>query len=278
MTAPGPLPATPSAARDRPPRDAGGAALQRDAARDLAGAAAALALLASALAAGGGLGLDFLLKALLVYSACAWLVWRGLGAPAAGPEPHPHRRFGAANRVTLARLALAALLAALVGEPMLQPPLTASPAEAAAWLIVIVAALAAVLDAVDGPLARRNGMASAFGARFDMETDAGFTLVLSALVLQAGQAGPWVLAAGLMRYAFVAAARPWPWLAGALPPSRRRQAVCVLQIATLIACLAPVVPPAVASVGAAAGLALLAASFALDVRTLARARRPVPET
>src|SRR5690606_2321149 len=129
--------------------------------------------------------------------------------------PHPHPRWGTANRITLARLAGMALLAALLGESLPEPPARTG------WWLFGFAGGVALLDAVDGAFARREGLASRFGARFDMETDAAFTLVLSALVLQAGQAGPWVLASGLMRYAFVAAAALWPWLAAPLPPSRR---------------------------------------------------------
>ncbi|HSQ72114.1 MAG TPA: CDP-alcohol phosphatidyltransferase family protein [Rubrivivax sp.] len=245
-------------------------ALRRQAVRELSAAAIGVALAGSAFAAAAGLGPNYVLKALLACIAGAWLVARALGR-----GTHPHAHFGAANRVTLVRMALAALLFALLGESLPRPPLAAMPQ---AWWIVAVATLAALLDAVDGSLARRNGLASAFGARFDMETDAALTLVLCALVLQAGQAGPWVLAAGLMRYAFVAAARAWPWLAAPLAPSRRRQTVCVVQITTLFVCLAPVVPSAQASVLAAASVALLAASFAIDVHTLARARRPELET
>jgi hypothetical protein len=51
-----------------------------------------------------------------------------------------------------------------------------------------------------------------------------------------------------------------------------------VQITTLIVCLGPVVPPAPASVLAATSVALLAASFAVDVRRLAHARRPNLET
>ena len=52
----------------------------------------------------------------------------------------------------------------------------------------------------------RGGSAwtSAFGARFDMETDAATVFGLSLLVWLCDQAGPWVLAIGLMRYIFVA--------------------------------------------------------------------------
>jgi len=239
-------------------------ALKADAARELAASVALSALAAGVLGVVAGLGADYVAKALLLQGALAWLVWHGLFVRPAAPS-HPHARFGAANRVTLARLCVAALLAALLGEHL--------SSATAWWAVVAVATLSALLDAVDGPLARRTGLASAFGARFDMETDALFTLVLCALVLQAGQAGAWVLASGLMRYAFLAAARPWPWLAGTLPPSRRRQAVCVAQIAALIACLAPIVPPALASALAAGSLALLTMSFGIDVRYLARHRR-----
>ena len=75
-----------------------------------------------------------------------------------------------------------------------------------------------------------------------------------------------------MRYAFVAAARVWPWLAAPLAPSRRRQTVCVVQITTLIVCLGPIVPPALAAALAAASLAALTLSFAVDLRYLARTR------
>lgn len=243
--------------------------LRHDTARDLTVAAALVGVLASALGAAGGLGIDYTAKAWLVYGLGAWLVWRGLPA-------HPHPRFGPANRVTLFRLASMALLAALVGETLPRPPLPSMAP--AAWWLVVIATATALLDAVDGALARRSGLASAFGARFDMETDAAFTLVLCALVLQAGQAGPWVLASGLMRYAFVAASRPWPWLAGALPPSKRRQTVCVVQITALIICLGPIVPPWLATSLAAFSLALLTLSFAIDVRTLARQRPTSTET
>jgi phosphatidylglycerophosphate synthase len=248
------------------PQGMGGAALRRDAARDLAVVACAVLLLALAFARAAGLGLDYPLKVLLCLGLGVWLVWQAL-------HTHPHARFGPANRVTLARLGAASLLAALVGEALPRPPLAAMPV--AAWGLVVVATATALLDALDGALARRSGLASAFGARFDMETDAAFTLVLCALVLQAGQAGPWVLASGLMRYAFVAAARAWPWLAGALPPSRRRQTVCVVQITTLIVCLGPIVPPPLAAGLAGISLVLLTLSFAIDVRTLAR-QRPTP--
>ncbi len=265
MKAAGSPPFTPQPRQDMADRQG----LAKDAARDLVAVAALVLLVALAMASGAGLGWDYAARALLVFAIGAWLVWRALAA-------HPHARFGSANRVTLSRLGAMALMAALVGEAFPRAPLDTM--QAAAWALVIAATLTALLDAVDGALARRSGLASAFGARFDMETDAAFTLVLCALVVQAGQASVWILASGLMRYAFVAAAFAWPWLSGPLPPSKRRQTVCVVQITTLIVCLGPIVPPLLASALAAVSLALLTLSFAIDVRTLARQRPTPPET
>ena len=184
----------------------------------------------------------------------------------------PGRPFGSANRVTLVRLALAMLLAAAL-VPAAVGVQIASQVPLLAWGLVCLAAVGALLDAVDGPLARRLGTASAYGARFDMEADAWFTLVLCALAWQLDRAGAWVLASGLMRYAFVAAAWALPWLAQPLPPSRRRQVVCAVQIVALIVALAPVWPRSASSAICAFGLALLAASFAADVVRLGRIER-----
>ncbi len=246
-------------------------ALRLQAARALAGAGLALLLAAGGIGLWGGLGLDYPLKALLAYALGAALVWRGLALGG-----HPHRRFGAANRVTLGRLAGMALVAALLGEAVPAAPPSAQPG--GGWALIAWATVVALLDALDGTLARRQGLASPFGARFDMETDAAFLLALSALVWQAGQAGPWVLASGLMRYAFVAAAACWPWRGGPLPPSVRRQAVCVAQITALIVCLGPSVPAPLASALAAGALLLLGASFGTDIVYLARQRAAAPET
>ncbi len=177
---------------------------------------------------------------------------------------HPFLRVGPANLVTGTR----ALLVALLGGAALD-----SAGVGGGWWVVGTATVAASLDLADGWLARRTGLSSAFGARFDMETDALLILVLSTLVWRHGLTGPWVLASGLMRYAFVAAALVLPWMNLALPPSRRRQAVCVLQIAALTVALAPITPPPAALALAAGSLALLTWSFWVDVAWLFAARR-----
>jgi phosphatidylglycerophosphate synthase len=172
-------------------------------------------------------------------------------------------RFGLANQVTLARAALIALLIGLLGEPI---------GFGQAWYALGVATVAACLDCVDGKVARRRGEVSRFGARFDMETDALLIAVLSLLVWQLGKAGAWILLAGAMRYLFVGAACLVSWLERPLPHSRRRQTVCVVQVVALIVCLAPIIGPAVGKVTAFASLALLLASFGIDVAWLAQRR------
>jgi phosphatidylglycerophosphate synthase len=171
-------------------------------------------------------------------------------------QHHPFARFGAANQITTLRAILVALVAGLVGEPRL-----------AAVAVAAVGASIAVtlLDGVDGWLARRDGIASRFGARFDMEIDALLILALSVLAWRHDKAGAWVVLSGVLRYAFVAAGAVTPWLRGALPPSRRRQTICVIQIAALTLVMLPAVQPPPSTLIAAVALGALAASFLIDI-------------
>ncbi|MDT8857861.1 CDP-alcohol phosphatidyltransferase family protein [Paracoccaceae bacterium Fryx2] len=192
-----------------------------------------------------------------------------LAAAAAGMRAHyPHARAGLCNMVTQTRAALAAVLAV----PLVTPGLLAQEA-GLAWGLAGLAAVALALDGVDGWLARRSGLASGFGARFDMEVDAALALVLSVLALQGGKAGVWVLALGVARYGFVVAGWMLPWLDRPLPERFSRKMVCVVQIAVLVVLLLPVVVAPWSQGLAAAAVAAVAWSFAVDVAWLARGRR-----
>ena len=180
------------------------------------------------------------------------------------PQHLPFATFGAANQVTLSRAGMAALAAGLVGRPEMTPT--------QGWFVAALAGLALVLDGIDGWLARRGGLQSPFGARFDMEVDAFFILILAVLVHQSGKAGAWVLLSGLLRYGFVVLGYILPWLNRPLPPRKRRQTVCVLQTAVLTLCLAPPLIPPWTTALAAAALGLLLLSFAVDVHWLWRVR------
>jgi phosphatidylglycerophosphate synthase len=175
---------------------------------------------------------------------------------------YPHQSLGLCNIVTQARLVIVtALTAALLAGGVGTLP------------FVALASVALALDGVDGWLARRHGLTSSFGARFDMETDAAFALVLALNALATGAAGPIVLILGLMRYAFVAAAAVLPWLNAPLPERFSRKTVCVVQIGALILIQVPGMPAPLASALVLCAAAALVWSFAIDVAYLRRRRR-----
>lgn len=173
-------------------------------------------------------------------------------------------RFGPANQVTLARAVLVTMVAILaVGPPS---PVVASTAVALSLVVTL-------LDGVDGWLARRTRTVSAVGARFDMEVDAALILALAILAWRYGKAGAWVLASGLLRYGFLATGWLWRAMARPLPPSRRRQTICVVQVVSLIVVMVPAVQPPQSTLVAAAALAALGCSFLADTVWLARTAR-----
>ena len=174
------------------------------------------------------------------------------------------RIYTPADRVTLVRALLVACCAGLTAAGVLarQP---------AGVLLVVLGAAAFALDAVDGPVARRTGTASAAGARLDTETDAALTLVLSCAA--AAGTGPWVLLIGLMFYAFAGAGRLRPALRKALPASPVRKAVGALQPLALLVALTPGVPSEAGTTALLAALALLLFSFGRDAAALERRHR-----
>ncbi len=185
-----------------------------------------------------------------------------LGIVALQNHCHTAHRLNPADKVTLVRAAVAALYAGLLFH--------GDTARELGWWLAVIAGIALALDGIDGWLARRTGTASAFGARFDMETDAFFILVLSCLVWQLGKVGPWVLAIGAMRYLFVGAAAMMPCLGEPLFPSKRRQVICVVQVVALVICLFPAVGSEPAAMVAAAALLTLIYSFSYDTAWLIR--------
>ncbi|QTN40548.1 CDP-alcohol phosphatidyltransferase family protein [Marinobacter salsuginis] len=197
----------------------------------------------------------FYLLAVALYLCVCGLVSR------AWPE---NRDFGWANRATLLRGCLVIVLVALA-------PFAEHLADNL-WLYGWMALLALILDGVDGKVARATGSESDFGARFDMELDALFILGLSIAVLALGKAGIWVLALGLIRYAFVAAGHFAKWLNAPLPDSFRRKTVCVWQIVTLLVAVLPPINSLFASTTLATALALLAWSFFVDIHWLYQRR------
>jgi len=176
-------------------------------------------------------------------------------------QHHPYASFGAANQLTTVRAALGVLLTGLIGEFV---PAILAATVAALGLVLLL------LDGLDGWLARRTKMASAFGGRFDVEVDALLIQTLAILAWQLGKAGPWVVLSGVLRYAFVAAGWLLPWMHRPLTPTSRGRIICVVQTAALVVVLAPGVAPPLSSAIAALGLTALGYSFLVDTMRLWR--------
>lgn len=174
---------------------------------------------------------------------------------------YPHPTMGLCNVTTLARLVLTAALVAPVMAPFGE------------WAVLIVAVPALGLDGIDGWLAHRQGRVSDFGARFDVEVDAAFALVLALNAWATGAAGVAVLILALPRYAFMALAGRWTWLARPLPQRFSRKVVCVLQIGTLIGLQVPGLPDPIATTSVFVAAGALCWSFGRDVLWLWHARR-----
>jgi phosphatidylglycerophosphate synthase len=164
--------------------------------------------------------------------------------------------LGPADLVTLARAALVGGVTGLVADGLWSGDTAVVP-------VVVTATVALVLDAVDGQVARRSGTASALGARFDMEVDSFLVLVLSVHV--AALLGPWVLAIGVMRYAFVAASWIAPWMRSPLPTRYSAKAVAALQGIVLVVAASEVPPHPLTVALVCTALALLVWSFGRDV-------------
>ena len=221
----------------------------------------------------GQLGLLVVLAGQVSLSIPAWLVGITCGVVTCSALRRALAGSGAvglgpADWVTLVRASLVGCVAALTVDSLV--------ASVPVSLLVGLATLALVLDAVDGWLARRTATASALGARFDMETDAFLIFVLSVYVAQS--LGLWVLAIGLARYVYVAAGWLLPWLRRPVRPRYWAKVVAAVQGIVLTFAASGVLPDRFSRAALAVALGLLGESFGRDVWWLWRSRRvdPVP--
>ena len=174
-------------------------------------------------------------------------------------------RLTRADRVTLARATIVTAVAALVADSFAHPvPVT---------MLVLLAAVALALDAVDGWVARRTGTGR-LGANFDAEVDAFLILVLSVYV--ARSVGAWVLLIGAARYAFLVAGWALPWMRERLPSRQWRKVVAATQGVVLTVAAANVLPSGVTLAALLGALVLLAESFGRDVWWLRTHRAQTP--
>lgn len=196
-----------------------------------------------------------LVLVLALYLGASGIVAHGL------QHHYPHGRLGLCNIVTFSRMVIVAVLVVVMME-----------GRAPDAVLLGLAIFSLGLDGVDGRLARREGLASGFGARFDVEVDAAFALTLALYAAATGVAAPYVVILGLPYYVFAAARHVWPWLGATLPASMARKAVCVAQIAVLIAILVPGIPGALLNTAIVTVIVALFWSFARDILWLYRGR------
>jgi phosphatidylglycerophosphate synthase len=142
------------------------------------------------------------------------------------------RRFGIADVVTLTRGLGVCFLAGLALQA-----LVGDLARHAVLTMIIMGTLCLTLDGVDGRVARARAEVSAFGARFDVETDAAMLAVLSVAVAALGIAGWWVMAIGVLRYGYVATSLFVPALRTPLPYRYSGKVIAVAQAVALLAAL-----------------------------------------
>ncbi|WP_152419340.1 CDP-alcohol phosphatidyltransferase family protein [Halobiforma nitratireducens] len=158
---------------------------------------------------------------------------------AAGNQP-----FTLATWVTVTRGAAVAVLAGFVLASA--PPV--SDGGPIGWLPVGLFAVAAGLDAIDGPIARATDAETELGARLDVEMD-GLVVLVGTLVAVGENALPAAfLAVAVARHAFVAGT----WLRARrgrpvreLPPNGFRRPLGALAMVAVAVALVPIVDPSV---------------------------------
>ena len=166
-------------------------------------------------------------------------------------------QFGVANCITLLRLIIVAIFTSNIGFLHLIP-------DVGMWWLMALGVSGIALDGVDGWLARSLGLESEFGAKFDMEVDAAFILILSLITYELPHIGPWVILAGLLRYIFLVSGWAFPALRRPLPSSFRRKFICILQMSAMVFVLCPLTTATIDRLSVATAVFLLLLSFLYD--------------
>jgi len=167
--------------------------------------------------------------------------------------------WGPANRLTLARGMLLALLAGFLFD--------AEPSGLAGWIAPLLYTVAAVADFLDGFWARRTGTQTRLGALLDGELDAVGILVSVGLAVQYGRLPAGFLVLGLARPAYAAGLGLHTLRGGAvrdLPPSYMRRRLAGFQMGVTAVFLWPVARPPVTTLAQAIIAVPLLAGFLRD--------------
>ncbi|ADD07065.1 CDP-alcohol 1-archaetidyltransferase [Natrialba magadii ATCC 43099] len=215
----------------------------------------------------------FLAGAFLVFSLTSTIIYYVVDRHAAVTAPP----FTSATWVTVARGAavaglggFAGLAAAATGGFEFPASATVTGADASAslrWAPAVLFAVAALLDAVDGWLARRTDSVTDLGARLDLEMDGLVVLVGTTVGVLTGVLPLVFLAVAVARYVFVASLwwrdrRGLP--TAELSPSLRRRVLGALAMVAIFVALVPLVDPALSRPFALLVAVPFLANFARD--------------
>ncbi|MGH2606593.1 MAG: CDP-alcohol phosphatidyltransferase family protein, partial [Anaerolineales bacterium] len=188
-----------------------------------------------------------------------WVFWRALPEHRRRSDGRLLDQLGPGNVATLARGAGAAWLFGLLG--------TTLPSAELGWTPSLLCLVIAVLDHVDGRLARASGETTGLGEKLDLEYDAFSNLAAYALAVHLGRIPAVFLLLGFLRYIFASGL----WLLrrrGRTPrpltPSTGRKVIASLQWGFLVGVLWPIVSPPATTIAAVLMAAALSTSFGRD--------------
>jgi CDP-diacylglycerol--glycerol-3-phosphate 3-phosphatidyltransferase len=213
---------------------------------------------------------------LVAWAWFGWQLWRLRGLNVAIDDAvapgMPRTSLGRATAVTLVR----GWLIALVAGHLLLPPVQGD----GSLNVGLLYSAAALLDGVDGRVARHGGVVTRLGARLDVATDAAGLLLAPLVAVRAGRLPPWYLLLAFAYPLFRAGLalqryRGRPVFPERLRPDPRARLCAGVQMGVVAASFYPVLP--VALVWAAASLAMLPTLylFAREWR-IANDVRPAP--
>ncbi|MBT3482291.1 MAG: CDP-alcohol phosphatidyltransferase family protein [Opitutales bacterium] len=220
--------------------------------------------------AGGSilLGLSWRWQGALQWLMIAGLIWaficyqtkRRLPLNRPNPEAPLYNELGWANRLTLLRSWLIAAVAGFLFQPWPEGP-------ALAWLPGMLYFFAAVLDRVDGYVARRAGQSSLLGNELDTVSDALGLAVASLLAFGYGQVHWSYLSFGIAYYLFHAGIL-WRNVHGLpvypLPLALHRRAWAGFQMGFLVVALWPLVYPPITTLAGFAFMLPAVLGFLVD--------------
>lgn len=206
------------------------------------------------------LGLQWLAQAGLIWAFICYQTKRRLPLNRPSPDAPLYKNLGWANRLTLLRAWFIAAVAGFLFQAWPEGP-------ALSWLPGMLYLFAAVLDRVDGFVARRSGQSSILGNDLDTVSDAIGLAIASLLAFGYGQVHWSYLLFGNAYYLFHAGTM-WRNSRGLpvypLPPALHRRTWAGFQMGFLAVALWPLVRPPITTLGGFAFMLPAILGFLVD--------------